>query len=276
MLLLLLTLLLPHADARCREKRSSDDLLQLSRFAIEELAHDRKSAYYRANAEAGAWIPCLADVVQPRAAAAWYQLQGIQAFQDRRPQDMDTYFQIARYLDPELTLDERVAPAGGPLDIAWTNAILAPPFGSADLEGRIKGDLYVDGLETLSMPAARPFIAQLVATNGLPERTWFVTDLAEAPEALTGRQNIVWSRRLGLGTIGAATLAAGLWVATTTSHARYSSIAEEIPESAARATGAQRDSFEGAVWSTNGLGFGAQVATGLALGLGVATVVVRY
>lgn len=287
MLALLLTLLVPDASAaRCSAWHSSDELLKVSQLALSRYADDEMPAFYRANAESQTYIPCMSEAVQPSAAAAWYQLQGVQAFLDRRLSDvdhtdgvhydMDRYFQIARYLDPTLTLDERIAPPGHPMRLAWENALLAPPFGAAPIEGTPRGDVYIDGLESVTLPAERPFIAQLIATNGLPTHTWLVLDLTQAPNALTGRADLTWSRRLSVGAAGAATVATGLWIGTASSYAQYRLVANELAETPYQATAEQRDAYTRSSGRANALGLGAQVATGLALALGVGSVVVRF
>lgn len=274
-LTLLLTLLLTEARAACHERHDSRDLLHLSQVAMREFADQRMSAFFHANAEATAWIPCLQDVLTADAAAAWYQVQGVQAFLDRRAEDMERYFQIARYLDPELTLGEGVVPEGHPMSLAWANAVLAPPFGREPLDGKLRGSLYVDGLESLDLPADRPFLAQLVSEQGVPVRTWIVPSVMEAPDRLTGRTQAIWARGLGLGAAGTASIAAGLWIASAASLGGYEELASGIGEAKRVASDQERAAYERSVARTNALGVGAQVATGLAVGMGLSALVLE-
>lgn len=276
MLLLLLTLLLPDAAARCARAWTSDELKNVSRLAMARYGDAQMSGFYQANAESIAYIPCLGEVLRPDAAAVWYQVQGVQAFLDRRSSAMESYFQVARFLDPSLDLDERVAPPGHPIRVAWENALLAPPFGDVSLVGTVRGDLYVDGLESLTLPAERPFVGQLVATNGVPSRSAFVVDAAEAPPWMSGRSSASWSRGLSRGAAVSATLAAGLWIATGPAYVRYAGVAARVTATPDRASSADMEEFRDAARRTNALGIGAQAATVAALGLGGAALVVRF
>lgn len=276
MLLLLLTLLLPDAAARCARAWTSDELKNVSRLAMSRYADTQMSGFYQANAESITYIPCLGEVLRPDAAAVWYQVQGVQAFLDRRSAAMESYFQVARFLDPSLDLDERAAPPGHPIRVAWENALLAPPFGDVPLLGSVRGDLYIDGLESLTLPAERPFVGQLVATNGAPSRSAFVVSAAEAPPWMSGRSSASWSRVLGRSAVGTATLAAGLWIATAPAYSRYLGVAARVTATSDRGTEQDVQELTDAARRANALGVGAQAATAAALGLGGAALVVRF
>lgn len=278
LLLSLLSLLLPEAHARCAERHTADELRRVSRVALQEYAADRLAGFYQANAVATAWIPCLAELATADSLAPWYAAQGLQAFLDRRPTDMERDFQIARYLDPELTLPEGLAPRGHPIDVAWTNALLAPPFGEVSVEGNFQGDLYIDGVLSLTMPAERPYVAQLMSTDHVLKGSWLVPDLAQAPDRLTGERNLTWSRRFALGAAGVSTVSAGLWVAALSSSSTASTLEQDAPTLGVSDPDrrSRQRTLEDVAARANALGYAAQVTTGLGVGLATVSLVVRF
>lgn len=271
---LLLALLLPRAEARCADRYVSDDLLRTARVALEDYGQGRLSGFHSANALAWELVPCFDELVRPDAVARWYVVLGVQAFLDRDQSAVLRYFQMARFLDPTYGCDDTLGPVGHPLRLACEQASLAPPFGERPFEGKVRGALFIDGLEASALPAERPFVAQVIAPDGDVRRTWFVQDAL--PDMLSGERESRWSRRLAIGSMGSAMLAAGLWAGVARGVDGYFDLAVDVGRTEGMGPPEAEQQARRAATGVNALGIGAQVSSGLALGLGVSALVVKF
>ncbi len=270
-------LLAPVAEAACNPRTTSQEVRDVSDLALRAYAKQEMSAWHRAVAEGTHRVTCLGEPLLPESAARWYTVLAVQGFLDRAPLDQLTErFQIVRGLDPTMELDPAVAPPGHPLRVAWDQALAGLPFGERPLEGPVRGELFVDGLMRDALPAGRPYIAQLVTPEGTARRTWFVEDSQDPPACLIGRCRLVWSNGLLLSSLGSAALAGGLWIAAGSSVHDFNVQSEDIFHSDGPATASERARFEATVQRANALGVAAEVSTGLAVGLGVLGVAVRF
>lgn len=121
-----------------------------------------QSAEYFAEAFGGtrAVLGCVNQPLPSTTAARLLRLRGLEAFLGRDTPAAALAFEAARAADPAITLPEAMAPVGNPLRAVWDTHVDTGP--AMPLREARRGQLYVDGAPSKSVPAERPFVFQWI------------------------------------------------------------------------------------------------------------------
>jgi hypothetical protein len=130
-------------------------------------------------------LGCLGETVQPLDAARYHRAAGLAAFFGRDVPGAQKAFAAARALDPAFAWDGNAAPAGGPVQIAYSTLSVENPQRKA-LDVPTTVTLQVDGAAATTRPVAWPSIVQILAPSGAVLSTnWLrAEDAVPLPAAL--------------------------------------------------------------------------------------------
>lgn len=229
--------------------------------------------FYSRRDEARATLGCLTAAIPPSLAAAYHQMEALDAFLGRDVPGTVASFRAARSADPSAALPSDLAFEGNPLYDAWRAAESTPA--SAVESARVAdGALLVDGRPADAVPTEHPAVVQEV---GGAVRTAWIADPSDAPPWLSvgapmpEPEPVVaplpapppapeprrWPTTPLLVASGAtAAVAAGLLGGGLYHRGRF-----EDPDTAFEDLAGHRS-------RANGLGVAAQVSAGVAVGLG--------
>lgn len=237
-------------------------------------------------------LGCLTGAPDPRLSSRVHEVGALDAFFD---QDQGrALLSLRAMLEswPDADLSPELAPPGGELRAWLAMARHMPSTLRAPVALPPGQTLWVDGSPADEVPADRPALIVILGSDGAPVWSGVGTGTAGLPltrapsdPATTAQTENIQPqttlpsppgpRRLLLGAGGMAVASAGLWVGALISSHQVEQAGAAIAdgEDPELEDGADLDAL---VLRTNALGFAGQVTTGLALGLGVVGLVVRW
>ena len=270
------------------------------------------AAFDLARATLSEQLGCLASPPDPSQAAAFHLVEALAAFKVKDTAKTLAELQAMHESDPTFKLSAALAPPGGPLQRRDAEARALPA--SARAPHGLSQDVFVDGREALDLPTSRPALVVVVGTNGEP--LWsgpvaagasipvlFQPDPAAVTAATTGdpsssmagttppvvvakradRSSDRSSRPMLYAAGGSAVVAGVLTAMYIPASQRVSTagalIATEAPDSEWNdAFGEVMEPTEVSALRTRARTYevGAQAAAGLALGLGVVGLVIKW
>ena len=269
MLPLLLALLHP-AHARC--DATAAELSEAVDRGVSAYLTDSMAVLVSSQAEARAAIDCLDELVPPKVAARFYQLEGLIAFIERREEAIKVHFQIARDLDPLLELSPEFGLPGHIVQRLWVESAGRPPFPEEPRAAPKGWEIYVDGLGAESLPDERPMVLQLTDDREVVRWSGLWVPGDDLPPRLTGNGRRVATWSLAATSAGTGLLSGALFVAAL---GQRSALDEDFAQIAANgAPASSQTAVSGHALRANTLGYAAQGVAGLAVGLGVSAVAV--
>ena len=244
----------------CAVQTTSEDLNAFMASAEASFAGMSVPAFEQSREAAEQALGCLGEVLLPQDAAAYHRMMALDAFIDDDPEGMLGAYHAALLLQPTYVLPSSYAPVGHPLRDAYSAASQLAP---ADLEALDFGTtlLRVDGRPSKGLPTDRPAIAQAQAPDGsILWTVWLLPGQAipypipvpqELPVLALPAPAAPVPRWLAVGSVSALALAGGAWA--------YAGVQNQV-----------FDDPDTPYEDLEGLQARANIATGLALGLGVA------
>lgn len=256
----------------CERAATSVELLETLGQADSAFVELDLDGFHAAAGMAAKQLECLEEPLVPADAAAVHRFQALVAFVEQRDEDVRRAYAAAAGLQPDRALSLRVAPDGHPLRGLYDEGAAMEP-------GRVlrvgTEGLLVDGTRAEQFVTGKPAVLQLTERSGAVEHTAWVSDTIE--EALPEWVSIAQPKpdrpprkKLKLGKPfaiagGVSALAAGsLYVTSWATRAKYLNL--ETP----------MENLDGLRKTNHGTLVGAGVASGLAIGLGAAVLVVEW
>ncbi|MCB9763619.1 MAG: hypothetical protein H6739_27875 [Alphaproteobacteria bacterium] len=246
--------------------------------ALTAFAQGDAERYRLASASAEQALRCLEEPVAPRAAAAFHQLEAVNAYVAGEEGRSRGALRASLTLDPDRTLPEDLAPPGSDLrlwfDEAGAITEQPPQQPLPPLNGHT---LYVDGRAAMSRPDDRPAVLQLEQADGVwAWNAWVPSDQTVPPIPGPIQPPAPKERRVGplvLGLSGGAVAVATgvLWGASYRAQKDFDQLTAEID--AGSPDPARLPQLRALNNRTNALGWGAR-ATGLGAAALVTTSIV--
>jgi hypothetical protein len=119
--------------------------------------------------EAARTLGCSPEPVDAAEAAAYHRVKALTAFTTGDADAALLAFHAARIAWPTWAMPDAWGGPGHPLHALWTRAVDAPPGGVTGAYAPMDGWLVVDGARADTYPSARPYVFQVVGSDGLVE-----------------------------------------------------------------------------------------------------------
>ena len=139
-------------------------------------------AFEHSRAEALDILPCLEEQLPPANVASFHRMQAYAAFVSQDDTGAIASFQAALGLQPGYRLPSSIAPEGSPLQLLYDRANQATSAPTQPLQPPTDISLYIDGLLSTAIPSDRPYLLQILATDGAVSWSGYLEPGAPLPE----------------------------------------------------------------------------------------------
>lgn len=215
------------AAAACDEATQTEDLnlrLEAAQAAYQQLDED---AFQAEMSEVESIVGCLAEPITPRDAALTHRMRGLAYFLAGDGKEASNSFASARAIQPDYVFPATLVPDGNPV---WELYVAVDPAEASidDLDPPAKGDIKLDGRNTLQRRIGQPVIFQLMTNAGAVGSTALIDADKPVPDYVSRNKPAPMPvQRKGLNTplaVTAGVLAAGavgLGVGAMVAHQTY-------------------------------------------------------
>ncbi len=234
------------------------------------------NAFLAAMDHAAEVLPCVSDPVPRHLAARLHRFEGLRGFVQRKPTRSMAAFAAARSIEPAYVFPETLVPFGNPA-LQDYNALDPSSGRTVEVPEKTDGRLQFDGTVSLNRPIDRPAVLQLFSGEGGVEHTTYLWGHNEMPPYDTiapPPEPEPVAPPPPVSTAPRHPVNVPLLVATTAATVATGSL--YAASWASRSAWASADDPDRVVplrKKTNGLVVASSAAAGVAVGLGVTTVV---